>query len=816
MGQIMLSKVKNRYMPLQTANLPARSLTSVNTIEELRYLDLTPVAALDAVYVKGYYQPGDHGGGVFVWFPQMVIAIDRDGDGIDEAPDDFGGTVLAPISVTSAAQAGRWVRSFDGSTLHTLWFGIVSNRNQGTDISERLNLAIKRACTLAYNGTNGGANSYNPGITLEIDPGKYDIRNTIQLPQPMTQTTGANGSGATDLVIKGCGERTQIFWTGNDSTKVMMRLSNYKNTEIRDLQLINTSTSRGFVELINDIGGPTPTGLRLTRLLLTSYVTTGQFNGKAVNFGIFFNSMGQENDKNNDLAVLQDVRVTHTNFAYVLTGFNCHDIIFDHCSMAFNNVGLYANPGFLKWYNGFATENLYTDFFISNTAHNVAIVGHNSEHSGRLIQTGICEGTVALENVRFESNKTIAGCAVAVAAGTIFSLRNSKIGAGDSTRVHYYSAGGYPYELMATTGKNMLIEQCFFGYRKGFAYTDDFVQDASGLVQFEVPAASIDFNAATLTLVNNHGFLTGQAVTVMSGSTMNLPKMFYLSFDINNPNLCRLCRTYSEAISRINYLPLTNNIYGQPVRLATLACPISISLTDWAVTIGAATPVDQPSQTSALQSVMLMTPTFAGVKSTQLTQYFNKVYSTNTSRIIHSESNNLLSANYQAKVARLKNVRGPSLITLSLNNNAMDSISFIYSSAAWMNTTSYYILPVFFASDQALTSKIQLLAKLSRTNNFYNTQFTEVELVIKCNELPTSFHQSFLMALNSLAGLQLVNMDVERIKPVAVTITNAVPLGNTLGLLSDVQPPIVASNETITQKIPVNIAGQVYYLLASQ
>jgi hypothetical protein len=812
----MLFKVKTPALPLQTAVQPIETLRSVNTIDDLRQLDSSLVATFEAIYVKGYYQPGDHGGGMFVWSPQMTIAIDQNGDGIDDAPDDFGGTVLAPATVTTPGQLGRWVRVFDGGVLHTLWFGIVSNRGQGSDVSERFNLAIKRACTLIYNATSGGATSFNPGITLEIDPGKYEIKNPLQLPIAINQTTGANGSGATDLVIKGHGERTQIFWTGNDPTKVMIRLSNYKNSEIRDLQLINTNTARGFIELINDLGGPTATGLRLTRLLLTSYVTTGPFNGKPVNFGVFFNSGGQENDRNNDLAAFQSVRVTHTHLAYVLTGFNCHDIIFQHCSMAYNNIGLYGNPAFLKWYHGLATENLYTDFFIANTTNHVAIIGHNSEHSGRLIQTGICEGNVALENVRFESNKTIAGCAIAVAAGTIFSLRNSKIAAGDSLRIHYYSAGGYPYELIATTGKNTLIEQCLFGYRKPFAYTDDFIQDVSGFVQFEVPAAAIDFTTATLILVNNHGFGSGQAVTVMSGGTMGLPRMVYLSFDATNLNLCRFCRTYSDAINRINYLPLNNNTYSQPVRFSTLACPIYVAPTDWSVTVGAANTIDAPTSSGPMQSVMLLTPTFSGVKSTQLAQYFNKVYSNQTSRVIHSESNNLLSADYQSKVARLKNLRGPVLITLSLNNNAMDSVSFVYTSSQWMNTADYYILPLFCASDQLLGSKIQLLAKLSRTNNFHNTQFTEVELVVKCNTLPTDFHRSFLLAVSSLAGLHPISMDIERLKPTPVAITNAVPIGNTLGILSNVQPPIATSNEVITQKVPVTIAGQTYYLLATQ
>ncbi|NJN49439.1 MAG: hypothetical protein HC805_06265 [Alkalinema sp. RL_2_19] len=131
-------------------------MITVDTIDDLRQLDITSLNNATAIYVKGYYAPGDHGGGTFIWMPQIVIAIDQDGDGQDEAVDDFGGTILAPASVTYPNQAGRWIRAFDGATLHTLWFGIISNRNQGTDISARLNLAIKRAATISYNDTSGG------------------------------------------------------------------------------------------------------------------------------------------------------------------------------------------------------------------------------------------------------------------------------------------------------------------------------------------------------------------------------------------------------------------------------------------------------------------------------------------------------------------------------------------------------------------------------------------------------------------------------------------------------------------------------------
>lgn len=818
--EAIISTELTRFSALQNLAQTLVCTHTVHTISDLRQLDISTLDPLTVVQVSGYYEPADHGGGLFVWFPQLAIAIDRNGDGQDESPDDFGGTILAPLMVTDASQVGRWVRVFDGATLHTLWFGIKSNRNQGTDASERINLAIKRACTLSYNGTSGSTSSapssYNPSITLEIDPGQYEIKKPLQLPPPILPIGGANGSGATDLVIMGSGERTQIFWSGSDSTQSVIRLSNYKNTELKNFQIINLTSSRCLIELVNDLGGPTPTGLRLTRLLLTSYPQSGPFQGKAVQFGIFFNPTGQESDRNNDLATLEDVRVTHTHMAYVMMGYNCHDIIFDHCSMAYNNIGLYADPGYFKWRDGFATDNRYTDFFIASVYKQSAILGHNSEHSGRLIQSGICQGNITVENTRFESTKAIAGCAVAIGSGSIFTLRNCQIGAGDSTRIHYYTNGGYPYWLSINSGKNAIVDQCFFTYRKAWSYTDDFLQDLSSFIQFDLAATAIDLTTGSATLIDGHGFSVGQAVTTMTAGHLGLPRIVYLSFNPANPNLCRFHRTYSDAIAQTNPLPLSPPPPNQPVRFSTLACPIYISKQDWSVTVGAITPANNPTSPSELQSVMLMTPRYTGVKSLQLAPYQGKTYANANAQIIHADNAIKLSQTYQARVARLKQVRGPVLITVLLDNDGSDSISFLYSSAKWMTTTDYYNLPVLFTSDQALLPSIQLCAKLTRTWNFYNTRFTEVDLVLRCTNLPSDFQRSFVISVTSMAGLQDIGMDVERVKPQPIANLTPVPFPNTLGLLSAIQMPLDGTGATPTQKIPVTLAGTVYYLLASQ
>lgn len=81
----------------------------VDSIEALRDLSTPPAACVTA---RGYYQPGDGGGGDFNWDTAAAEA-------------DNGGTVIAP---RTPGPAGRWRREFNGP-LSVLWFGAVTDES---------------------------------------------------------------------------------------------------------------------------------------------------------------------------------------------------------------------------------------------------------------------------------------------------------------------------------------------------------------------------------------------------------------------------------------------------------------------------------------------------------------------------------------------------------------------------------------------------------------------------------------------------------------------------------------------------------------
>ncbi|MGF6228253.1 hypothetical protein QFZ27_002208 [Inquilinus ginsengisoli] len=134
------------------------ALDVVNTIMGAGGLMALPPptgTAATAVFVKGYRQAGDGGGGEFVWTP---AASDVD-PGISIKPDSLVG---------NPPPAGRWLRQIgDGSEINVKWFGAVGNGlNDLTGID---NAAIQAA--LDYQRENGGE--------VVLPPGDYNITSTL-------------------------------------------------------------------------------------------------------------------------------------------------------------------------------------------------------------------------------------------------------------------------------------------------------------------------------------------------------------------------------------------------------------------------------------------------------------------------------------------------------------------------------------------------------------------------------------------------------------------------------------------------------------
>jgi hypothetical protein len=99
-----------------------KQILTANSINELREVN----GKFDSHWavLKGYYQAGDHGNGLFIWDESCEY-------------DDNCGTVIAP----GHTKQGRWLRLHDG-VLRAAWFGVSRNRS-GLENLLALNQSIK-------------------------------------------------------------------------------------------------------------------------------------------------------------------------------------------------------------------------------------------------------------------------------------------------------------------------------------------------------------------------------------------------------------------------------------------------------------------------------------------------------------------------------------------------------------------------------------------------------------------------------------------------------------------------------------------------
>lgn len=96
--------ITKEYLSAHLPHPGPHDANTVDTIAALKALDTTVFNV--RVYVRGYYEVGDTGGGTFDWDPLSTEA------------DDLG-LVIAPNGATGA---GRWKRDYSGP-IHIKWFG---------------------------------------------------------------------------------------------------------------------------------------------------------------------------------------------------------------------------------------------------------------------------------------------------------------------------------------------------------------------------------------------------------------------------------------------------------------------------------------------------------------------------------------------------------------------------------------------------------------------------------------------------------------------------------------------------------------------
>lgn len=140
------------------------NMATLNTVNELRTTDTHNIENL--VYVKGYWYPGDGGGGFFSYktFDPSVEPV----------PDDNDGTIFKPANIEN----GRWVRQYNGN-INARFFGVTKEfENTGSPSfsnSDRIQKMIDYASANSLYSLEKG------GLTLFFPNGQYIIDKTIIL-----------------------------------------------------------------------------------------------------------------------------------------------------------------------------------------------------------------------------------------------------------------------------------------------------------------------------------------------------------------------------------------------------------------------------------------------------------------------------------------------------------------------------------------------------------------------------------------------------------------------------------------------------------
>ncbi|MDI1255875.1 MAG: glycosyl hydrolase family 28-related protein [Flavobacterium sp.] len=183
MGTTQLMSVPYALFAQNAQSLSGGTLSMVDTINDLRYVDC---ATTTTVYVRGYYSPGDGGGGIFIWENEfdknsgyrylknykrckdMNICEDGDNSFIDENGGDNGGTIIRTFN---AHCSGKWIRQYE-SYINIKFFGVMSTGGNYT-------CEIQKAIDFAE--INADDDPYLKGSVVYIPNGSYFVDNGLVL-----------------------------------------------------------------------------------------------------------------------------------------------------------------------------------------------------------------------------------------------------------------------------------------------------------------------------------------------------------------------------------------------------------------------------------------------------------------------------------------------------------------------------------------------------------------------------------------------------------------------------------------------------------
>ena len=164
-SQISTTQLKTvPYAFYSKSTAKADSFSVLDNINSLRNIQNLPNPG-DMIYVKGYYVPGDGGGGNFVWRTDPVFQnLGTGTPGV--LSDDNNGTLIK----IAGRNNGMWVRQYDGY-INVAYFGAIGiSQNYTQPIQNAIDFAEK-ICVIP--------NNYFGSSSVFIPAGKYIIDNIV-------------------------------------------------------------------------------------------------------------------------------------------------------------------------------------------------------------------------------------------------------------------------------------------------------------------------------------------------------------------------------------------------------------------------------------------------------------------------------------------------------------------------------------------------------------------------------------------------------------------------------------------------------------
>lgn len=272
-------------------------MTEVANLTELRDLPITA----NTVYVKGFDNAGDGGGGMFLWRTDAAFQTGYYGT------ENYG-TVIKSNLV--AEDTGSWIRQYDGY-INVLFFGCF-----GYGISAGYTVELQRAIDFA--SQNSKSNPLLKGSTVYLPNGSYVISNILL-------KTGVTILGESI-------ERTLIYSPGGLEDEYLFEIeSGPVFLNISNLRLIGNNTEKGCFRFkaSNGLEYPFHGGLWNSKI---SDIEISNFRGH----GIYLFGGGDDSDGllPNQFNVFENVRVSKTtdfSNALKMTGQN-GQISFINCT----------------------------------------------------------------------------------------------------------------------------------------------------------------------------------------------------------------------------------------------------------------------------------------------------------------------------------------------------------------------------------------------------------------------------------------------------------------------------------------------------